>query len=77
MASSRNRSSILRDSEKIEYSYSKYDASKMLDKLLEKGLIELPKLRPPKEIRRINDLEYRKYHVIISHHIEKCKAFKR
>ena len=48
----------------------------MLDKLLEKGLIELPKSRRPKEIGRTDDSKYYKYHRIISHPIEKCKAFK-
>jgi len=76
MASSRNRSSMLRDFEKNEYSYSKYDAPKMLDKLIEKGLIELPKSRRPEEIGITNDPKYCKYHRIISHPIEKCKAFR-
>ena len=77
MASPRNRSSMLRYSEKNKYSYSEFDAPKMLDKVLEKGLIELPKSMHPKEIRRINDVEYYKYHKIISHPIEKFNAFKR
>ena len=76
MASSRNRGSMLRDSEKNEYSYSEYDAPKMLDKLLEKGLVELPESRRPEEIGRTNDSKYCKYHRIISHPTEKCKAFK-
>ena len=40
MASPRNGSFILRDSEENEYPHSKSDAPKMLDKLLEEGLIE-------------------------------------
>ena len=76
MASSRNRGSMLRDSEKNEYSYSEYDAPKMLDKLLEKGLVQLPESRRPEEIGRTNDPNYCKYHRIVSHPIEKCKAFR-
>jgi len=76
MASSRNISSILRDSENNEYSYSEYDVPKMLDKLLEKGLVELPERRRPEEIGKTNDPKYCKYHRIISHPIEKCKVFR-
>ena len=47
----------------------------MLDKLLEKRLVKLPELRCPEEIGRTNDPTYCKYHMIISHPIEKCKAF--
>jgi len=77
MVLSRNRSSMLRDLQKNEYSYSEFDALKILDKLLKKWLIELPKSRRPKEIRRINDPKYCKFHRIISHPIENCKTFKR
>ena len=76
MASSRNRGSMLRDSEKNEHFYFKYDAPKMLDKLLEKGLVELPESRRPEEIGRTNDPNYCKYYRIINHPIEKCKAFR-
>ena len=77
MASSKSRSSMLRDSEKNEYSYSEYDAPKMLDKLFEKGPVELPESRYPKEIGRTNDPKYCKYHRIVSHPTEKCKPFRR
>jgi len=50
---------------------------KRLTKLPDKGFIELPELRHPKEIRRINDPEYCKYHRIISHPIENYEAFKK
>ena len=77
MASSRNRSSMLRDLQKNEYSYSEFDALKILGKLLEKGFIELPESRHPEEIRKINDPEYCKYYRIINHPNKKCKALKR
>jgi len=43
MAPSRNIKFMLRDSKESEYPYSEFDAPEMLDKLLEEGLIELPK----------------------------------
>ena len=48
----------------------------ILHKLLKKGLIELPELRCLEEIGRTNDPKYCKYHRIISHPIEKCKALR-
>jgi len=75
--SSRNQNSMLRDFEEKECPYSESDVPEMLDKLLEKGLIELPESSRPEEIGRTNDPKYCKYHRIISHPIEKCKAFRR
>ena len=49
----------------------------MLDKLLKKGLMKLPESCRPEEIGRTNDPKYCKYHRIISHPTEKCKAFRR
>jgi len=78
MTSSKNESSMLRGSEEKECPCSEADVPEMLDKLLKKELMELSaESRCPKEIRRINDSKYCKYHGIISHLIEKCKGFKR
>ena len=71
-----NTSSILRDHEDSEYSYSEVDAPKMFDKHLEKGLTELPQSKHPEEIERSNDLKHYKYYRIISHPLEKRKSFK-
>ena len=68
---------MLRDSEEKECPYSESDVSEMLDKLLEKELIELPESSRPEKIGRTNDTKYCKYHRIIGHPIEKCKAFRR
>jgi len=76
MTSSRSKSSMLRDSEKNECSYSECDAPKMLDKLLEKGHVELTESRRPKEIGRTNNPKYCKYYRIIGHPTEKYKAFR-
>jgi len=77
VTSSRSRSSMLRDSKEKECPYSESGVPEMLDKLLEKGLIKLPESSRPEEIGRTNDPKYCKYHRIISHLIEKCKAFRR
>jgi len=52
------------------------DALKTLDKLLQKGFIELPESTHPAKTRITKDAEYYKYHRIIGYPIEKCKAFK-
>jgi len=58
VASSRNESSMFRDSEGKECPYSKSDVTKILDKLLKKGLIELLESSLPEEIKRTNDPKY-------------------
>ena len=50
MTTSRNRSSTLRHSKEKECPYSESGMSEMLDKLLEKGLIEIPDSRRPEDI---------------------------
>jgi len=76
MAPPRNISFMLRDSKESEYPYSEFDAPKMLNKLLEEGLIELPESKRPEEIGRASDPRYCRYHRIISHPIEKWRTFK-
>jgi len=49
---------------------------RMLHKLLEKALIELPESKRPKEVRRIDNPKYCEYHRIIGHPIEKYNAFR-
>ena len=61
MKSSKNESSMLRDSEENEYPYSKSDAQKMLDKLFEEGLIGLPKSKCLEEVGRNDDPKFCKY----------------
>jgi len=68
---------MLRNFGEKECPYYESDARDMLNKLLEKGLIELPESRHPKETGRTNDPKHCKYHRIISRPIEKCKAFRR
>ena len=48
----------------------------MLEQLLKLKLIELPKCKRSKEIGKVDDPNYYKYHHIISHPIQKCFIFK-
>ena len=48
----------------------------MLEQLLKLKLIELPKCKRPKEIGKVDDPNYCKYHRIISHPIQKCFVLK-
>ena len=52
------------------------DMSEMLEQLLKMKLIELPECKRPKEIGKIGDPNYCKYHRIINHPIQKCFVLK-
>ena len=67
---------MLKDSKKNKYSYSESSALKIFGKLLERGLIKPPESKRLEEIKKTNDPKYCKYHRVISHPKEKCKAFK-
>ena len=61
---------MLRCSKEKKCPYSKFDVLEMLDKLLEKGLIQLPKSKRHVEIRSTNDPRYRNYQDHQSSHRE-------
>ena len=48
----------------------------MLDDLLEKKVIELPECKRPREMHRVNDPKYCKYHRIVGHPVDKCFTLK-
>jgi len=73
MTSLRNKSAMLRSFKEKECPYFKSDALEMLNKLLEKRLIELTVSKRPKET---NNPRYCTYHEIVSHPTKKCKAFR-
>ena len=73
---SRNRNFMLRHPEENEYPCSEFQATKILDRLPERGLMELLQSRHPEEIEKTNDRKYCKYHRVISHSIKKYRAFK-
>ena len=52
------------------------DVPRMLEDLLEKGVIKLPKCKRPEEMGRTYDLKYCKYHWVVSHTMEKCFVLK-
>ncbi|KAM1262444.1 hypothetical protein ACFX2G_028179 [Malus domestica] len=61
----------LRELEQKTYHFPDSDVATMLDDLLEKKVIELPKCKCPKEMNRVNDHRYCKYHRIVSHPVGK------
>ena len=49
----------------------------MLKDLLKKKVIELPECKRPKEMHRVNDPKYCKYHRIVGHPVGKCFTLKK
>ena len=74
MAPSRNMSFMLGDSKESKHPY--FGVLEMIDKLLEKGLIELPESKCTEKIGKTSDPKFYRYHLIIGHPIEKCRTFK-
>ncbi|KAA0051496.1 retrotransposon gag protein [Cucumis melo var. makuwa] len=48
----------------------------MLEQLIEKQLIQLPECKRPEKVGKVDDLNYYKYHRVISHPVEKCFVLK-
>ncbi|KAA0066643.1 ty3-gypsy retrotransposon protein [Cucumis melo var. makuwa] len=48
----------------------------MLEQLIEKQLIQLPKCKRPEQVGKADDPNYSKYHWVISHPVEKCFVLK-
>ena len=58
-----------------KYPFLDFDAPRILEDFLK--LIKLPKIKCPKEVRRIDDKKkYYKYHRLVSHLIEQCFVLK-
>ncbi|KAM1444030.1 hypothetical protein ACFX2I_040231 [Malus domestica] len=68
--------STLRELEQKVYLFPDSDMDVMLDDLLEKKVIELPKCKRPEEMNRANDPKYCKYYRIVSHPVGKCFVLK-
>jgi hypothetical protein len=58
------------------YPFPDSGISSILDDLLEVNLIELPKVKCPKETNQVDNPNYCKYHRLINHPIEKCFVLK-
>ncbi|KAM1341212.1 hypothetical protein COP1_005628 [Malus domestica] len=69
-------SAPIKISSKTKANEIKKNMDAMLDDLLEKKVIELPKCKRPEEMNRINDPKYCKYHRIVSHPVGKCFVLK-
>jgi len=66
----------LKELQEKKYPFPDLDLSGMLDDLLEKGIIELPPSKRPKEAGRTNNPKYCWYHGVVSHPLEKCITLK-
>jgi hypothetical protein len=66
----------LKEMEEKTYPFPDSDVPGMLEDLLEKEIIKLPKCKRPEEMGRTNDPKYCKYHRVVSHTVEKCFILK-
>jgi len=64
----------LKELQEKKYPFPDSDLSGMLDDSLKDGVIELPELKRPKEVGRITDLKYYRYHRVISHPLENAQG---
>ena len=58
------------------YPFPDSDISRMLDDLLEANIIELPEVKRPEETNQVDNLNYYKYHRLISNPVEKYFVLK-
>ncbi|KAA0033246.1 ty3-gypsy retrotransposon protein [Cucumis melo var. makuwa] len=73
--SERRRLTLKERQEKV-YPFPDSDIADMLEQLLEKQLIQLPKCKRPEQAGKVDDPNYCKYHQVISHPVEKCFVLK-
>ncbi|KAA0059902.1 retrotransposon gag protein [Cucumis melo var. makuwa] len=73
--SERRRLTLKERQEKV-YPFPDLDIADMLEQLLEKQLIQLPKCKRPEQAGKVDDPNYCKYHGVISHPVEKCFVLK-
>jgi len=66
----------LKELQEKEYSFPDSNLSGMLGDLLEKGVIQLPEPKRPKEIARTADPKYCRNHRMVSHPLEKYITIK-
>ncbi|KAL9237137.1 hypothetical protein vseg_011723 [Gypsophila vaccaria] len=59
-----------------KYTFPDSDWSGMLDDLLEKKVIQLPKPKRPEQVNKTIDPNYCRYHRMVSHPLEKCITLK-
>jgi len=71
----RKKPSLKERQEKV-YPFLDLDISRILDDLLDENIIELPEVKHPEEANQVDNLNYCKYHRLISHPLEKCFVLK-
>ena len=69
------KSTFQEDEQKV-YPFPNEDVPNIFEQLLQMNLIELPECKRPKDMGKVNDPNYCKYHCIIGHPIQKCFVFK-
>ncbi|TYK16438.1 ty3-gypsy retrotransposon protein [Cucumis melo var. makuwa] len=74
---SERRRLILKERQEKVYPFPDLDIADMLEQLLEKQLIQLPKCKRPEQAGNVDDTNYCKYHQVISHPVEKCFVLKK
>ena len=65
-----------KEREQKVYPFLDEDVPIILEQLLQLKLIELPECRRPKDMGKVDDPNYCRYHRIIGHPIQKCFVFK-
>ncbi|KAA0054335.1 retrotransposon gag protein [Cucumis melo var. makuwa] len=70
------RNPTLRERKEKVYSFPDSDVADMLEQFIEKELIQLREYKRAKQVEKVDDPNYCKYHQIISHPTEKCFALK-
>ena len=66
----------LKELEEKKYHFPDSGVPRMLEDQLQKKVIELLECKRPKEMGCVNDLNYRHYHQIVNHSVEKCYILK-
>lgn len=59
-----------------EYTFLDFDVVGIFDDLIKKKLIDLPQMKRPEEVGRINNPKYYKYHWLAGHPIQNWFIFK-
>jgi len=71
------RCPTLKELQAKKYLFPYSDLQGMLEDLLEKGVIQLPKLKRPEQVGRTANPKNYRYHRMVSHPLEKCITLKK
>ncbi|KAH7849666.1 hypothetical protein Vadar_021148 [Vaccinium darrowii] len=72
----RDERPTLKELQEKRYLFPDADVLSMLEDLLEKNVIQLPKCKRPEEMGKVHDPRYCHYHRIVSHPTKKCFVLK-